>query len=82
MSASAATPVDRALCQQVGAAPSGPCAAVPFLIRGAVDAVLGKYPPEVVAVYLHAFSEMNTVDWPTLKTMLESDPRLQLGGAS
>jgi hypothetical protein len=51
-------------------------------IRAAVDALLGKYPPEVVAVYLHAFSEMNTVAWPILKTMLESDPRLQLGGAS
>ena len=51
-------------------------------IRAAVDALLGKYPPELVAVYLHAFSEMNTVGWPPLKTMLESDPRLQLGGAS
>jgi hypothetical protein len=51
-------------------------------IRTAVDALLGKYPPEVVAVYLHAFSEMNTVGWEPLKTMLESDPRLQLGGAS
>ena len=51
-------------------------------IRAAVDTLLGKYPPEVVAVYLHAFSEMNTVAWPPLKTMLESDPRLQLGGAS
>jgi hypothetical protein len=51
-------------------------------IRAAVDTLLSKHPPEVVAVYLHAFSEMNTVGWPPLKTMLESDPRLQLGGAS
>ena len=51
-------------------------------VRAAVDALLGKYPPEVVAVYLHAFSEMNKVGWPILKTMLESDPRLQLGGGS
>jgi hypothetical protein len=51
-------------------------------IRAAVDVLLGKYPPEVVAVYLHAFSEMNTVGWPSLKPMLETDPRLQLGGAS
>jgi len=36
--------------------------------------------PEVVAVYLNAFSEMNEVDWPNLKAMLKSDPRLQLGG--
>ena len=51
-------------------------------IRTAVDSLLAKHPPEVVAVYLHAFSEMNTVGWEPLKTMLESDPRLQLGGAS
>jgi hypothetical protein len=51
-------------------------------IRAAVDALLAKHPPEAVAVYLHAFNEMNTVGWPNLKTMLESDPRLQLGAAS
>jgi hypothetical protein len=51
-------------------------------VSAAVDVLLGKYTPEVVAVYLHAFSEMNTVSWPHLTTMLESDPRLQLGGAS
>ena len=48
-------------------------------VRGAVEALLAKYPPEAVAVYLHAFNEMNEVEWPTLKTMLDSDPRLQLG---
>jgi len=49
-------------------------------LRAAVDAVLAKYPPEVVAVYLNAFQEMNEVEWPNLKTMLEADKRLQLGG--
>jgi hypothetical protein len=49
-------------------------------LQAAVDAVLGKNPPEVVAVYLNAFSEINEVDWPNLKAMLKSDPRLQLGG--
>ncbi len=49
-------------------------------LRAAVDAVLAKHPPEVVAVYLNAFNEMNEVEWPNLKTMLESDKRLQLGG--
>jgi hypothetical protein len=49
-------------------------------LQAAVDAVLAKHPPEVVAVYLNAFSEMNEVDWPNLKAMLKSDPRLQLGG--
>jgi hypothetical protein len=46
----------------------------------AVDTVLAKHPPEVVTVYLNAFNEMNEVEWPNLKTMLESDKRLQLGG--
>jgi len=49
-------------------------------LRSAVDALVAKYPPEVVAVYLNAFSEMNEVDWPNLKSILESDKRLQLGG--
>jgi hypothetical protein len=49
-------------------------------LRSAVDVLLGKYPPEVVAVYLNAFNDMNEVEWPNLKTLLESDKRLQLGG--
>ena len=49
-------------------------------LKAAVDMVMGKYPPEVVAVYLNAFNEMNEVEWPNLKTMLEQDERLQLGG--
>jgi hypothetical protein len=49
-------------------------------LAAAVDVLLGKYPREVVAVYLHAFQEMNEVEWPNLKTMLESDKRLELGG--
>jgi uncharacterized iron-regulated membrane protein len=49
-------------------------------LKAAVDAVLAKYPGEVVAVYLNAFNEMNEVEWPNLKTMLEQDKRLQLGG--
>jgi hypothetical protein len=48
-------------------------------VRAAVEALLTKHPPEAIAVYLHAFNEMNEVEWPTLKTMLDSDPRLQLG---
>jgi hypothetical protein len=48
-------------------------------LREAVETVLAKHPPEVVAIYLHAFYEMNEARWPVLKTMLESEPRLQLG---
>jgi hypothetical protein len=49
-------------------------------LRAAVDVLVAKYPPEVVAVYLNAFNDMNEVEWPNLKTMLEADKRLQLGG--
>jgi hypothetical protein len=48
-------------------------------LKVAVDALVAKYPPEAVAVYLHAFNDMNEASWANLKTMLESDPRLQLG---
>ena len=48
-------------------------------LRAAVDSLLAKYPPEAVAVYLNAFNDMNEVEWPNLKAMLDSDPRLQLG---
>lgn len=49
-------------------------------LRPAIDALVAKYPREAVAVYLHAFNDMNEANWPNLKTLLESDPRLQLGG--
>lgn len=49
-------------------------------LQAAVDAVLAKYPTEVVAVYLNAFDEMNEVKWPNLDAMLQKDKRLQLGG--
>jgi len=49
-------------------------------LRPAIDVLLAKYPQEAVSVYLHAFNDMNEANWPNLKTMLEGDPRLQLGG--
>ncbi len=49
-------------------------------LQAAVDALLAKYPPEVVAVYLNAFTEMNEVEWPNLNKALETDKRIQLGG--
>ena len=51
-------------------------------VRAAVDGLIAKHPPEAVAVYLHAFNKMNEVEWPNLKTMLDSDPRLQLGATA
>jgi hypothetical protein len=48
-------------------------------LKSAVGTLLTKYPPEVVAVYLNAFNDMNGANWANLKTMLESNSRLQLG---
>jgi hypothetical protein len=48
-------------------------------LKTAVAALVAKYPPEVVAVYLNAFNDMNGANWANLKAMLESDSRLQLG---
>jgi len=48
-------------------------------LRAAIDTLLAKYRPEAVAVYLHAFNDMNEAHWANLKTMLEGDVRLQLG---
>ena len=48
-------------------------------LHSAIEALLAKYPREAVAVYLHAFQGMNEVEWPNLKTLLESDKRLELG---
>ena len=51
-------------------------------LKPAVATLLAKYPPEVVAVYLNAFNEMNETSWANLKAMLESDLRLQLGATA
>ena len=48
-------------------------------LKSAIEALLEKYPPEAVAVYLNAFNDMNEANWANLKNILESDPRLQLG---
>jgi hypothetical protein len=48
-------------------------------LKPAIEILLGKYPHEIVAVYLNAFNDMNAAGWANLKTLLESDARLQLG---
>ena len=48
-------------------------------LKSAVETLLVKYPSETVAVYLNAFNDMNETSWANLKTILESDPRLQFG---
>lgn len=49
-------------------------------LKEAVEKLLAKYPKEEVAVYLNAFYSMNEVSWLNLKALLQSEPRLQLGG--
>jgi hypothetical protein len=48
-------------------------------LKSAIETLLTKYPSETVAVYLNAFNDMNETSWANLKTILESDPRLQFG---
>lgn len=48
-------------------------------LQAAVDQLLTKYNPQAVAVYLHAFRDMDSsVQWPPLNEILTEDPRLQL----
>jgi hypothetical protein len=45
----------------------------------AVNRLLEKYPAETVAVYLHAFRDMDSaVRWPALDEVLKEEPRLKL----
>ncbi|MEO8439818.1 MAG: hypothetical protein ABI540_06295 [Spartobacteria bacterium] len=51
-------------------------------LREVIDQLLGKYPNETLAVYLHAFHDMDsTVSWPPLGEVLQEDERLKLGAA-
>ncbi|MBA2242852.1 MAG: hypothetical protein H0W04_08190 [Chthoniobacterales bacterium] len=48
-------------------------------IKEAVDKLLGKYPAEAVAIYLHAFRDMDSaVQWPALNEILGEDEQLRL----
>lgn len=49
-------------------------------IAAAAQRLLEKYPAESVAVYLHAFRDMDSaVQWPALDEVLGEEPRLKLG---
>jgi len=51
-------------------------------LKSAVGTLLAKYPAEPVAVYLHAFNDMNEANWANLKAILDGDARLQLGATA
>ena len=49
-------------------------------LRAAIEQLVAKYPAEAVAVYLHAFHDMDSeVSWPPLGEVLAEDERLKLG---
>jgi hypothetical protein len=49
-------------------------------LREVITELLTKYPVETVAVYLHAFHDMDsTASWPPLGEVLADDDRLRLG---
>ncbi len=50
----------------------------PEKLREAVDALLAKYPAEIVAVYLNCFQGMDMAGWPPLGEILATDERLRL----
>ena len=68
------------IAHQQGAVEDLPPAMDDTRLRSAIDALLAKHPPEVVSVYLNAFSAMNDSGWTNLDALLKTDPRLQLGG--
>lgn len=48
-------------------------------LKAAVDLLLGKYPAEKVIVYLNTVQSTGGMSWENLETLLQNDPRLQLG---
>ena len=49
-------------------------------LKQSIDMLLAKYPGETVALYLHAFNDMDEARWKNLQEVLANDPRLKLGG--
>ena len=48
-------------------------------LAAAAERLLAEYPAETVAVYLHAFRDMDSaVQWPALDEILSEEPRLKL----
>lgn len=46
-------------------------------LQSAVEGLLTKYPPDSVALYLHAFNDMNQARLSNLDAMVQTDPRLK-----
>jgi hypothetical protein len=49
-------------------------------VKAAVDTLLSKHDPAVVAIYLHTFQALHEQGgWPTLAQVIEGEPKLKLG---
>ena len=48
-------------------------------LTATVDFLLAKYPAEKVAVYLNTISATSGTNWANLETLLQNEPRVQLG---
>jgi len=48
-------------------------------LQSAIEGLLARHPREIVALYLHAFQQMNEGGWANLDAHLQTDPRLKLG---
>lgn len=55
--------------------PGAPAAAA---LQSAIDGLLGNYPQETVALYLHIFVAIDEAPWSTLVDLIASDPRITL----
>ena len=66
------------ITHEKGAVENLPTSVEDAALRSAIDTLLAKYPPEVVTLYLHAFSDMNEARWANLDAMLANEPRLKL----
>lgn len=49
-------------------------------IETAVNSLLEKYDPAIVAVYVHAFQALDETGWPLLEEVIAAEPRLQFKG--
>ena len=47
-------------------------------LKAAVNLLIVKFPAQIVAIYLHAFNDMNETHWPNLEALLKDDVRLQI----
>ena len=61
-----------------GAVENLPASVDDALLQSAIESLLAKYAPEIVALYLQAFNDLNEAKWTNLEMALANDPRLKL----